>query len=111
MKDKNNLFFISGAIVLIVGIVLRFQEVPYGIHVALAGFILLCVGFFRLLSVPKPHIDMSKQPKLFHGDFADNPHAGLQGGCMGNCGSCMSRGGCAALTGTPAPKKNTEKRS
>ncbi len=107
MKDKNNLFFLFGAVVLVIGIVLHLRGVSYGIHTALGGFILLCAGFFRLLSVPKPHIDMSKQPKLFHGDFGENPHAGLQGGCMGNCGSCMERGGCAALSGSaaPAPKK------
>ena len=110
MKDKNNLFFIAGGIILAAGIVMKFCQVQPGIHVALLGFILLCAGFFRLLSVPKPHIDMSKQPKPFHGDFADNPRAGLSGGCMGNCGSCMSSGGCAVMTQKPSGNASAQKK-
>ncbi|GEM_PF-2494438 len=105
MKDKNNWFFVAGAVVLVAGLILKGTGFTYGIHVTLGGFILLCVGFFRLLSVPKPDVDMSKQPKLFHGDFADNPRAGLSGGCMGNCGSCMASGGCRVLNETPKAKK------
>ena len=95
MKDKNNLFFLIGGVVLIVGIICHVQGVEHGIHIALAGFILCCIGFFRLLHNPDPNIDMSKQPKPFHGDFADNPRAGL--GCTGSCGTCMSSGGCTAM--------------